>query len=113
MEYRIPPQMKEIRRLRYQTGCNQTDADPSSFAPKRFRYHCIIKTIYQSLANIGYFFIWTSIDCGCSSKADIGALAMFFYNLKSNRILCKFKHFFLCLRYYSSIETKARWKIDR
>ena len=25
--------------------------------------------------------IWTSIDCGCSSKADIGALEMFVYNL--------------------------------
>ena len=40
--------------------------------------------------------IWTSIDCGCSSKADIGALEMFVDNLKSNRILRKFKHFFQC-----------------
>ena len=44
--------------------------------------------------------IWTSIDCGCSSKSDIGALEMFVYNLKSNRILRKFEHFFQCLQYY-------------
>ena len=51
--------------------------------------------------------IWTSIDSGCSSKADLGALEMFVYNLKSNRILRIFKHFFQCLQYYLSIETKA------
>ena len=39
---------------------------------------------------------WTRIDCGCSSKADIGALEMFVYKLKSNRKLCKFKLFFHC-----------------
>ena len=57
--------------------------------------------------------IWTSIDSGCSAKAYIEALEMFVYNLKSNRILRKFKHFFQCLQYNLSIETKARWKIDR
>ena len=40
----------------------------------RFRYQCVLADT------------WTSIDCGCSSKVDIGALEMFFYNLKSNRI---------------------------
>ena len=53
------------------------------------------------------------LDSGCSSKADIGALEMFVYSLKSNRILRIFKHFFQCLQYYLSIETKVRWKIDR
>ena len=33
----------------------QTGSYPSSFAPKRFRCHCIIKP--SSLANIGHFFI--------------------------------------------------------
>ena len=73
-------------------------------------YACMNYTFKKSIPSKWRYFrfrdqrvladIWTSIDSGFSSKADIGALEIF-------------EHFFQCLQYYLSIETKARWKIDR
>ena len=55
--------------------------------------------------------IWTSIDSGCSSKADIGALEMFVYNLKSNRILRKFKISFNAYNFTCQLKRKLDGKL--